>query len=175
MKKLFTVVFFAFLSAVLFPLSASAQQPVPTVRVIPDFTGQWVLGLPGIRVTDMNGNRSEFNYAELVVNMTGGGGGNDGSMSFGGDIVGHQEASFNIYYNPATPRYYDMYLYMPEPSLGSSGQYFLQVQVKLFVSQDRNYLYGTMSASFYDSFTGNSIPTVLYHSDAFFSRAGARG
>jgi hypothetical protein len=178
MKKLFAVVFFTVLSAVaMFPFSASAQTPpsVPTARVIPNFSGQWVLGLPGGRMVDENGTRQDFQYTELIVNMTGGSGGSDGSMSFGGDIVSRAGSFFNIYYNPATPKHFEMYMYMPEPSIGSSGQYFLQVNVRLFVSPDGNFLYGTMAAAFYDNLTGRSVPTVLYHSDAFFSRYGARG
>ena len=179
MKKLLFSLFFAVFASTMFAVPASSQPmspPVSTVNVIPNFTGTWMLGLPGLRMTSVNGNRNELTYGELTLNFTGGGGGSDGSMSFGGEVVGRTGSLVNIFYNPnITPKYVEMYLYMPEPSIGSTGQYFLQVQVKLFVSPDGSYLYGTMSASFYDSLTGNSVPTVLYHSAAFFSRYGARG
>lgn len=181
MKKLVASCFTVLFVAVLFSVPASAQPTnpplpqLPTVNLTPNFTGQWTLGLPGLRMTSMNGNRNELTYGELMLNFTGGSGGSDGSMIFSGDVTGRTGSSVTIFYNPTTPRYIDMYLYMPEPSIGSTGQYFLQVQVKLFVSSDGSYLYGTMSASFYDSLTGSSIPTVLYQSDAFMSRYGARG
>ena len=178
MKKHLIAVLFAVFVGFLFPVSASAQPlpQLPTFNVTPNFTGTWALGLPGGRMVDENGARQDFQYVELTINMTGGGGGSDGSLSFGGDIVGHPGAFFNIYYNPATPKHYDMYMYLPEPSIGSGNQYFTQVNIRLFVSSNNgDFLYGTMAAAFYDNLNGSSVPKILYHGDAFFSRYGGRG
>lgn len=179
MKK-FAFALFAVLSATfLFSIPASAQSrpPVPTFNVTPNFVGTWTLGFSGGRIVDVNGVRQDLQYTELNVNFTGGGGGSDGSMSFGGDVVGHAGSSFNIFYNPATPRHLDAFMYIPEPSIGPGNQYFLQVNIRLFVSSDGSYLYGTMTATFYDNLnqTGNSTPTIEYHGDVFMSRQGARG
>ena len=189
MEKLLAAVLFVILSAIaLIAPPASAQTPcagpdgacppsVPTVNTPPNFAGTWILSLYGVSLTDANGMRQEFPYAELKPNFIGGVGDNNGSMYASGDVRGFSGSSSNIYYNPATPRYVEMYLYIPEPSLGSGSQYYLQISIRMFISPDGSYLYGTMTAAFYDNLnsTGNSVPTILYQSDVFMSRQGARG
>lgn len=192
MKKLSLALFFAVFAAIsLFAVPASAQTPtpcagtnctplprLPTVNVTPDFTGQWTLGFSSGRMNDIGNGWQNFQYTELIVNFTGGSGGSDGSMSFSGNIVGTSGSSVNIFYNPnVTPKYVEMYVYIPEPSIGSGSQYFLQVNIRMFISPDLGYMSGTMMATFYDNLqrSGNSMPTILYHSDVFMSRQGARG
>ena len=171
---------FALLFAVsLFPVSVSAQPapPVPTVQVSPNFMGTWTLGFSSGRMVDVNGTRQDFQYVEMPITIHSAQTNEGGTMSYSGNVVGTSGSPVNLFYNPATPKYVDMYVFIPEPSLGSGSQYYLQISLRMFISPDGSYLYGTMSASFYDNLnsTGNSMPTILYHSDVFMSRQGARG
>jgi hypothetical protein len=179
MKKLLSAVFFVVLSAIVSSVPAVAAgpnqpTPVPTVNVTPNFLDTWTLGFSGGRIVDTNGMRQEFPYSELVANISSTQS-NEGTVSYSGAVSGSSGSSVNVFYQFATPRYVDVYLYIPQPSLGSGNQYFLQVTLRMFVSSDGNYAYGTMGAAFYDNLNGRSATTILYHSDVFMSRAGARG
>ena len=178
MKKLIASCFAVLFAISLFSVSASAQplSQVPTFNVTPDFTGQWTLGFPSGRMNDIGNGWQNFPYVEMPIVVYSAQQNEGGTVSYNGNVIGTSGSSVNIFYNPAvTPKYVEVYVYIPEPSIGSGNQYYLQISIRMFISPDGSYMSGTMTAAFYDNMRGVSVPTILYHSDVFMSRQGARG